>query len=78
MGKKGGKKNRIGIVYSSDPDFEYQSEDNYSEEERDPSDQNLRVLIDRKKRKGKEVTLVTGFEGPESSLKELGKFLKCY
>ena len=36
----------------------------------------LKVLLDKKMRKGKEVTLVTGFEGPEEELKELGKFLK--
>jgi len=32
--------------------------------------------VDRKKRRGKEVTLVTGFVGEEDDLKDLGKFLK--
>lgn len=75
MGKKS-KKKRIGTVYSTDPDFEYDYE---SPEEQDllpKNQQTLRVLIDRKKRKGKEVTLVTGFTGPESDLKDLGKLLK--
>ena len=41
-----------------------------------PQQQNLRVMLDRKKRKGKSVTLVTGFNGSESDLKDLGKVLK--
>ena len=39
-------------------------------------DQRLKVLIDRKKRRGKEVTLITGFVGTKDDLKDLGKFLK--
>ena len=39
-------------------------------------DMKLIVLLDKKKRKGKAVTLVTGFEGSEDKMKELGKFLK--
>ena len=41
-----------------------------------PSQQRLRVQLDRKNRGGKVVTLVTGFIGTEDDLKELGKFLK--
>jgi translation initiation factor 1 len=75
MSKKN-KNRRSGIVYSTNPDFEYSND--YSEEgsELAPEEQKLRILLDRKQRGGKEVTLVTGFEGPEDSLKELGKFLK--
>ncbi|MCB0582978.1 MAG: translation initiation factor [Phaeodactylibacter sp.] len=75
MSKKN-KKNRSGVVYSTNPDFEYQYQDASEGEALPPQQQKLRVLIDRKKRKGKEVTLVAGFVGPEDSLKELGKFLK--
>ncbi len=64
------------MVFSTDPDFEYQYGQEEEQEEFPPQQQQLRVLIDRKKRKGKEVTLVTGFVGPEDALKELGKFLK--
>lgn len=74
MAKK--KKNRIGTVYSTNPDYNYQYE---SEQEADllpPQQQKLRVSIDRKQRKGKEVTLVSGFVGPEEDLKDLGKLLK--
>ena len=62
-------------MYSTNPDYEYEY-DNNDQDPIDPSDQNLRVLIDRKKRKGKEVTLITGFIGPEDEMKELGKLLK--
>jgi len=76
MSKKN-KNKRIGIVFSTDPDFDYSYDDELDEtEEIDPSEQRLRISLDRKKRKGKEVTLITGFVGPEDSLKELAKFLK--
>ena len=75
MGKKN-KKNRAGVVYSTNPDFDYSNQNESETEELPPQQQQLRVLIDRKKRKGKEVTLVTGFVGPEDSLKELGRHLK--
>ena len=66
MGKK---KNRIQI-YTDSNDYE---------EEQDtlpPEYQKLKVLIDRKKRKGKEVTLITGFVGTADDLKSLGSLLK--
>ncbi|MCO6481098.1 MAG: translation initiation factor [Phaeodactylibacter sp.] len=75
MSKKN-KNNRKGVVYSTDPDFEYEYRSVPEAEELAPQQQKLRVMIDRKQRKGKEVTLVTGFTGPEDSLKELGKYLK--
>jgi len=62
-------------MYSTNPDFNYEY-DNEEQDAIDPADQNLRVLIDRKKRRGKEVTLITGFIGPEDDMKELGKLLK--
>jgi len=77
MGKKN-KKNRSGIVFSTNPDYEYSYEENNDNQEAtmNPAQQKLRVMIDRKKRRGKEVTLVTGFVGREDDLKDLGKFLK--
>lgn len=53
---------------------ELESDD--TESGHNPADQKLRVYIDRKQRRGKEVTLVTGFEGSEDELKDLGKTLK--
>jgi translation initiation factor 1 len=76
MGKKN-RKRRVGVVYSTDPDFEYKtSGDGTQMEPLPPGEQVLRVQLDRKGRKGKEVTLITGFKGPEDELGELGKRLK--
>lgn len=75
MGKKS-KKNRTGIVFSTNPDHEYEYEEKEAEETLPVQQQKLRVMIDRKQRRGKEVTLVTGFIGSEEDLKDLGKFLK--
>lgn len=69
------KKKEKYIVYSTNPGF--QDEDEFEEEETlKPNQQNLKVSIDRKQRKGKAVTLVTGFIGSEDDLKELGKEIK--
>lgn len=75
MGKKN-KKKRIGTVYSTNPDYDYAYETNEEPEELPAAQQQLRVVIDRKRRKGKEVSLVTGFVGPEDRLKAIGKMLK--
>ncbi|WP_027419474.1 translation initiation factor [Crocinitomix catalasitica] len=72
------KKNKANknIVYSTNPDFNYDAEDDGEMETLAPNQQDLRVLVDRKQRKGKEVTLVTGFVGTDDDLKDLGKLLK--
>jgi translation initiation factor 1 len=70
------KDKRIGVVYSTDPDFNYAYEQEEEAEELPANQQKLRIHIDRKQRGGKEVTLVTGFIGPLSALEDLGKFLK--
>ena len=75
MAKKS-KKNRIGVVFSTNPEYDYSFDEDMEVEEIAENQQKLRVLIDRKKRKGKEVTLVTGFVGTEESMKALGKMLK--
>jgi translation initiation factor 1 len=74
MSKK--NKNFVNVVYSTNPNFEYQSADESSAETLVPNQQKLYVSIDRKQRGGKEVTLVEGFIGLESDLIDLGKFLK--
>jgi len=74
MGKN--KKNRVNVVYSTNPDFNFDHEEDEIEETLDPNEQLLYVSIDRKQRGGKEVTLVEGFVGLEEDLKDLGKFLK--
>jgi len=70
-------KERLGVVYSTNPDFNYDKEQEEVQEILPPQQQNLKVMLDRKQRKGKAVTLVTGFVGNEDTLKELGKKLKA-
>jgi translation initiation factor 1 len=76
MGKKDNKKGRSGVVYSTDPDFEYKYDEEEPAVEIPANQQKLRVHLDRKQRGGKEVTLILGFVGPNESLEELGKYLK--
>lgn len=71
------KKKEKYVVYSTNPDFSQDEEEMEEQETLQPSQQNLKVLIDRKQRKGKSVTLVTGFVGTDDDLKELGKELKA-
>lgn len=74
--KKNDWKNRDGVVYSTNSDFDYEYEGGEEQETLEPSDQHLKVMLDKKARAGKQVTLVAGFEGAEDDLKELGKLLK--
>ena len=69
-------KKRLGVVYSTNPDFQYEEEPAAEQETLPPARQNLRVGIDRRNRGGKQVTLVTGFVGSDEDLKALGKELK--
>lgn len=69
-------KDRLGVVYSTNPDFNYNKEQNEEAETLPANQQDLRVSLDKKNRKGKAVTLITGFVGQEDDLKDLGKLLK--
>lgn len=69
-------KDRLGVVYSTNPEFQYQQDQEQQQETLPPRQQDLRVSLDKKQRKGKSVTLVTGFIGQEEDLKALGKLLK--
>ena len=69
-------KKRLGVVFSTNPDFVYDDGDAIEEETLKPSEQKLIVTIDRRNRGGKQVTLVSGFVGKEDDLKALGKELK--
>lgn len=69
-------KARLGMVYSTNPDFEYTTTEQEQTVTLPPQQQNLRVWIDRKHRGGKTVTLVTGFQGSEEYLADLGRMLK--
>jgi translation initiation factor 1 len=69
-------KDRINIVYSTNPDFKYEFNEVGQTDTLPNQQQNLRVMIDRKQRAGKVVTLVTGFIGKTEDLEKLGKTLK--
>ena len=70
------KKKKINVVYSTNPDYSYDFDEDKEEETLDPRNQNLYVSIDRKKRAGKEVTLIEGFIGELEDMKDLAKVLK--
>lgn len=69
-------KSRLGTVYSTNPDFTYDSEDENPAETLPPAKQRLRVTLDKRNRGGKQVTLVADFAGSDEDLKELCKRLK--
>ncbi len=70
------KKNREGVVYSTDPNFQYQQPGEEPAQTLPPAQQQLRVMLDKKARAGKQVTLVTGFVGTAGDLESLTKKLK--
>ena len=76
MMKKNDWKERLNIVYSTNPDFSYDMGDEAEEETLPKNQQKLRVRIEKNHRGGKTVTIVSGFVGGEADLKELGKMLK--
>ena len=77
MSKKNKPDNR-GFVYSTDPNFRFEEEEQQAQETLLPEQQKLRILLDKKQRAGKAVTLVTGFAGTADDLEDLGKKLKNF
>lgn len=76
MSKKN-KPDARGFVYSTDPGFSFEPEQE-SLETLPPAQQKLRVRLDTRHRAGKAVTLVEGFTGTADDLEILGKKLKTY
>ncbi len=69
-------KERLNVVYSTNPDFQYESEEAEEADTLPRQQQRLRVSMERKGRGGKTVTLINGFIGTEDDLKELARLLK--
>lgn len=69
-------KSRLNVVYSTNPDYQYETDVVEEVDTLEPQKQNLRIELDRRNRGGKAVTLITGFVGTDDDLKELGKTLK--
>jgi translation initiation factor 1 len=73
---KADKNQRQGVVYSTNHDFAYQTNEEAAASTLPPQQQQLRVQLDKKQRGGKQVTLVSGFVGTDADLQALGKLLK--
>ncbi len=69
-------KDRLNVVYSTNPDFKYETTDDENAETLPKEKQNLRIMLDKKNRGGKVVTLITGFIGKDDDKKELCRMLK--
>ncbi|MFI5188459.1 MAG: translation initiation factor [Chitinophagales bacterium] len=76
MSKKN-KTDKRGFVYSTDPNFHFEQE-NENSETLPPSQQKLKIRLDTKHRAGKAVTLIEGFMGKDNDLQEMGKKLKAF
>ncbi|MBI1769234.1 MAG: translation initiation factor [Bacteroidetes bacterium] len=76
MAKKNEWKNRDGVVYSTNQNFQYEYSGNNEADTLPAQQQNLKVLLDKSGRAGKQVTLVTGFLGKPGDLESLTKLLK--
>ena len=74
--KKNDWKERLNIVYSTNPDFQYSTDEKEEIDTLPKQQQKLRVNIEKNHRGGKTVTLVKNFVGNEEDMKELGKLLK--
>ncbi len=69
-------KDRLNVVYSTNPDFKYETEDDEEQDTLSKEKQQLHISLDKRNRKGKAVTLITGFIGTTEDLEALGKLLK--
>lgn len=70
-------KDRLNVVFSTNPDFKYESDDEQETVEKIPNEkQKLRIELDKRNRKGKAVTLITGYVGSDDDLGELARMLK--
>jgi translation initiation factor 1 len=69
-------KNKTGVVYSTNPDFEFQYEQEETIETLAPAKQNLLVYLDKKQRQGKTVTIIENFIGKVDDMEDLCKKLK--
>ena len=69
-------KERLNVVYSTNPNFNYETDDDEEQVTPPPAQQNIRVQLERKNRGGQVVKHNNGFVGTDNDLKDLGKFLK--
>jgi translation initiation factor 1 len=76
MGNDNDWKKRLGVMYSTNPDFQYETDEEEEQETLPKDQQKLKITLDKRNRGGKVVTLISGFVGTEADLSDLGKLLK--
>jgi len=69
-------KERLGVIYSTNPDFRYETGEAAETATVAKAQQRLRIALDRRHRGGKTVTLISGFRGTDADLMALGKMLR--
>jgi translation initiation factor 1 len=74
--QKNNRKERIGVTYSTNPEYQYQFQDVTEEETLPKEKQVLRIALDKRNRSGKTVTLIIGFRGTNDDLAALEKIIK--
>lgn len=74
--KKNDWKERLNVVYSTNPDYQYETVGGEEAETLPNDKQPLRISLDKRNRGGKKVTLITGFAGTDDDLQALAKLLK--
>jgi translation initiation factor 1 len=77
MGKNKKSKERVNVVYSTNSDYSYESEDDSEQETLPPNEQVLRVYIEKKGRGGKTASVLKGFIGSDEDRNDLSKMIKA-
>jgi translation initiation factor 1 len=74
--KKKDFKNRVGVVYSTDPEYDYTLQDQLQNLRSSGDSEKLKVWFEKKGRGGKTVTIVDGFTSKTSEIEDLAKTIK--
>lgn len=71
-------KDRLGVMYSTNPDFNYETDQEPEQELLPPQQQKLRLRMEKNGRGGKTVTVISGFQGPQADMEALARTLKTF
>ena len=80
MGKNTGNdwKDRLGVMYSTNPDFKYETDEEPEQELLPAQQQKLRLRMEKNGRGGKTVTVISGLQGPDADMEALARTLKTF